>query len=217
MMKIKVLKNILDANEQIAARNRARLDEHRVIALNIMASPGAGKTSLVVRTVRELKNKLRLGVVEGDIASTIDADRVAQEGVPVVQINTGGECHIDANMVGTALDNLALGDLDLLLIENVGNLVCPAEFDTGAHRKVMLLSVPEGDDKPFKYPLMFTIADAIIINKIDTLPLFDFNVDNLEKAVRGMNPQARLFKMSLKTGEGFPEWLVWLEEQIKRR
>jgi len=215
-MEIKVLKNILDANNQIAARNRARLDAQRVTALNIMASPGAGKTTLVVRTVQGLKEKCRIGVIEGDIASTIDADRVAREGIPVVQINTGGECHIDANMMSTALESMDLDKIDLLLLENVGNLVCPAEFDTGSHRKVMLLSVPEGDDKPYKYPLMFTIADAIIINKIDTLPLFDFNMANFEKAVRGMNPAARLFPMSLKTGEGLTEWLAWVEAQARR-
>ena len=215
-MEIKVLRNILDANNQIAARNRARLDAHGVTALNIMASPGAGKTTLVVRTVQGLKEKCRIGVIEGDIASTIDADRVAREGVPVVQINTGGECHIDANMVSAALENIDLGEIDLLLLENVGNLVCPAEFDTGSHKKVMLLSVPEGDDKPYKYPLMFTIADAIIINKIDTLPLFDFNMANFEKAARGMNPAARLFPMSLKTGEGLAEWLAWVEAQARR-
>ncbi len=216
-MKIKVLQNIMAANDQIAARNRALLDAKKVLALNIMSSPGAGKTSLVVQTIRKLKNRVRIAVIEGDIASTIDADRVSKEGVPVVQINTGGECHIDANMVGSALDNLDLDRTDLVLIENVGNLVCPAEFSTGEHKKVMLLSVPEGDDKPYKYPLMFTVSDVIIVNKIDTLPMFDFNMANFEKAVRGMNPKASLFKVSCKTGEGLDGWLAWLEQQVKGR
>ncbi len=216
-MKVKVLQNIMAANEQIAARNRALLDSNKVLGVNIMSSPGAGKTSLVVQTIRKLKDRMRIAVIEGDIASTIDADRVSKEGVPVIQINTGGECHIDANMVGSALDNLDLEATDLVLIENVGNLVCPAEFNTGEHKKVMLLSVPEGDDKPYKYPLMFTVSDVIIVNKIDTLPMFDFNMANFEKAVRGMNPKARLFKVSCKTGEGLDGWLAWLEQQVKGR
>ncbi len=216
-MKVKVLQNIMAANDQIAARNRALLDRNKVLALNIMSSPGAGKTSLVVHTIRKLKDRVRIAVIEGDIASTIDADRVSKEGVPVVQINTGGECHIDANMVGSALDNLDLDMTDLVLIENVGNLVCPAEFNTGEHKKVMLLSVPEGDDKPYKYPLMFTVSDVIIVNKIDTLPMFDFNMANFEKAVRGMNPKAKLFEVSCKTGEGLDGWLAWLEQEVKNR
>ncbi len=214
-MKVTVLKNIMAANDQIAARNRALLDAHKVLALNIMSSPGAGKTSLVIRTIKRLRGRLRIAVIEGDIASTIDADRVGKEGVPVVQINTGGECHIDANMVSSALDNLPLGETDLLLIENVGNLVCPAEFNTGEHKKIMLLSVPEGDDKPYKYPLMFTVSDVIIVNKIDTLPMFDFNIAGFEKTVKGMNSRAKLFKVSCKTGEGLDQWVAWLEGQCK--
>ncbi len=216
-MKVKVLQNIMAANDQIAARNRALLDAKKVLSLNIMSSPGAGKTSLVVQTVRQLKDRVRIAVIEGDSASTIDADRVSREAVPVIQINPGGQCHIDANMVGSALDNLDLDRTDLLLIENVGNLVCPAEFNTGEHKKVMLLSVPEGDDKPYKYPLMFTVSDVIIVNKIDTLPMFDFNMADFEKAVRGMNPKAELFKVSCKTGEGLEGWLGWLEQQVKGR
>ena len=166
-MKVKVLQNILDANDQIANKNRQILDNNKVLAVNIMSSPGAGKTSLILETVRRLKDRVRIAVIEGDIASTIDADRIGEEGVSVVQINTGGNCNLDANMVSNALENLSLDSVDLLLIENVGNLVCPAEFRTGAHKRMMLLSVPEGDDKPYKYPLMFTVSEVVIINKVD--------------------------------------------------
>lgn len=215
-MKVKVLQNIMDANDQIASRNQQVLDQNKVMALNIMSSPGAGKTSLILQTIRRLNDRVRIGVVEGDIASTIDADIINKEGVPVVQINTGGQCHIDANMVNNALENLSLGDVDLLLIENVGNLVCPAEFRTGAHKRVMLLSVPEGDDKPYKYPLMFTLCEAIIVNKIDMLPLSDFDMTAFQKAVSGLNPEAKIFQMSCKTGEGIDRWVSWLEAELKK-
>jgi len=215
-MKVKVLQNIMDANDQIASRNQQVLDQNKVMALNIMSSPGAGKTSLILQTIRRLNDRVRIGVVEGDIASTIDADIINKEGVPVVQINTGGQCHIDANMVNNALENLSLGDVDLLLIENVGNLVCPAEFRTGAHKRIMLLSVPEGDDKPYKYPLMFTLCEAIIVNKIDMLPLSDFDMTAFQKAVSGLNPEAKIFQMSCKTGEGIDRWVSWLEAELKK-
>jgi len=215
-MKVKVLQDIMDANDQIASRNQQVLDQNKVMALNIMSSPGAGKTSLILQTIRRLNDRVRIGVVEGDIASTIDADIINKEGVPVVQINTGGQCHIDANMVNNALENLSLGDVDLLLIENVGNLVCPAEFKTGAHKRIMLLSVPEGDDKPYKYPLMFTLCEAIIVNKIDMLPLSDFDMTAFQKAVSGLNPEAKIFQMSCKTGEGIDRWVSWLEAELKK-
>jgi len=159
-MEIKVLKDILGANDQIAAKNRELLDKNKVFAINVMASPGAGKTSFVLQTIKALKGKIKIGVIEGDIASSIDAETVAEEGVPVVQINTGGECHLEAIQIQNALNNLPLADIDLLLIENVGNLVCPAEFSLGEHLKILIASVPEGDDKPFKYPLMFNTVDA---------------------------------------------------------
>ena len=216
-MKVKVLQNIMDANDQIATRNQQLLDKNKVLALNIMSSPGAGKTSLILETIRRLKGRVRTAVVEGDIASTIDADRINKEEVPVVQINTGGQCHIDANMVNNALESLSLEDIDLLLIENVGNLVCPAEFRTGAHKRVMLLSVPEGDDKPYKYPLMFTLCQAIIVNKMDMLPLADFDITAFQRVVTGLNPNARIFQVSCKTGEGIENWVSWLEAELKDR
>jgi hydrogenase nickel incorporation protein HypB len=216
-MKIKVLRNILDANDQIAARNQELLDKNNILALNIMSSPGAGKTSLIMETIKRLKDRAGIAVIEGDIASTIDADRISQQEVPVVQINTGGQCHIDANMVNNALESLSLQDIDLLLLENVGNLVCPAEFRTGAHKRVMLLSVPEGDDKPYKYPLMFSLSEVIIVNKIDMLSLSDFDMNAFRQVVTGLNSRARIFPLSCKTGEGFEGWTTWLESALKEK
>ena len=214
-MKVPVLQNILSANDQIAARNQALLAQHRVLAVNVMSSPGAGKTTLILETVRRLKGRVKIGVIEADIASTIDADKIAKEGIPVVQINTGGQCHIDASMVSSALEKLPLAEISLLFIENVGNLVCPAEFRIGAQTSIMLLSVPEGDDKPYKYPLMFTTVDAVIINKMDYLALSDFDPGAFQNAVRGMNPRARLFQLSAKTGAGVESWTQWLESLLK--
>ena len=216
-MKVKVLKNILDANDQMANRNRQLLDKAGVLAINIMASPGAGKTSLILQTLARLKDRMKIAVIEGDIASTIDADRIGREEVAVVQINTGGACHLDANMIGNALESLSLEDTDLLLIENVGNLVCPAEFHTGAHKRMMLLSVPEGDDKPYKYPLMFTESEVIILNKIDLLPYLDFDITAFQQAVTGLNPKVKIYPVSCKTGEGIPEWTSWLESELGGR
>ncbi len=216
-MKVKVLQNILDANDQMANRNQQVLDKAGVLAINIMSSPGAGKTSLILQTIARLKDRVRIAVIEGDIASTIDADRISKEGVSVVQINTGGACHLDANMVSNALDSLSLEDTDLLLIENVGNLVCPAEFKTGAHKRVMLLSIPEGNDKPYKYPLMFTESAVIIVNKIDLLPLLDFDVTAFRQAVTGLNPNVKIFPVSCKTGEGIAAWISWLESELRGR
>ncbi len=214
-MEIKVLKDILGANEAIARKNQERLDKHNILAINVMSSPGSGKTSLILQTINRLKPKTRIAVIEGDVASSVDADRVGKAGVPVIQINTGGGCHLDANMTESALDNLPLEDIDLLIIENVGNLICPAEFALGEHKKVMLLSLPEGDDKPYKYPLMFTEANVVLINKIDLLPYLDFNIDAFYKAVTGLNPKVRIFQVSCKTGEGLEPWRSWLLAGLK--
>ena len=214
-MEIKVLKDILGANDQIAAKNRELLDVHKVFAVNIMASPGAGKTSVVLQTIRALKGKVKIGIIEGDIASSIDAETVAKEGVPVVQINTGGECHLEAFQIQNALNNMPLADIDLLLIENVGNLVCPAEFSIGEDIKVLIASVPEGDDKPYKYPLMFNTVDAIVLNKIDLLPYVKFNVDGFTKTVKNINAKVELFKVSCTTGEGIQPWAKWLTAKMK--
>ena len=215
-MEIKVLQDILSANDRIARRNRERLDKHGILTINVMSSPGAGKTSLILQTISNLKQEARIAVIEGDIASRVDADKVHEQGVEVVQINTAGGCHLDANMTESALNNLPLEDIDLLLIENVGNLVCPAEFALGEHKKVMLLSLPEGDDKPYKYPLMFTESDVVLVNKIDLLPYLEFNIPAFHKAVSGLNPEVKMFQVSCKTGEGLEDWLSWLQDEIKK-
>jgi len=219
-MSVKILtikEDILGANEEKAKTNQELLDKHHILMINIMSSPGAGKTSLIIQTIKRFKGKTRIAVIEGDIASTIDADKVSKQAIPVIQINTVGACHLDANMIKKALDNLALEQTDLVLIENVGNLICTAEFALGAHKKIMLLSVPEGDDKPYKYPLMFTEAEVVLVNKIDVLPYFDFNVSAFSKAVSGLNPTARIFPVSAKTGEGLEPWFSWLEDAIKQK
>ena len=213
-MEIKVVKDILDANEQIAQRNRQLLDSNKVFAVNLMSSPGAGKTSLILQTLKRLKGKIKLGVVEGDVSSSLDAEAVAKEGVPVVQINTSGGCHLDANMTSAALGNVPLKDIRLLLIENVGNLICPAEFDLGEHRKVLISSIPEGDDKPFKYPLMFHKADAVLINKIDLLPYLNFDAKAFSQTIKGMNQKVKIIQVSCVTGQGIEEWVSWLLNQM---
>jgi len=214
-MEIKVLQDILSANDAIARKNQSQLDKHGILAINVMSSPGAGKTSLILQTIGKLKEKARIAVIEGDVASTIDADKVSKQGVVVVQINTAGGCHLDANMTENALNNLPLGDIDLLLIENVGNLICPAGFALGEHKRVILLSLPEGDDKPYKYPTMFSGADVVLINKIDLLPLLEFDIASFTNAVSGLNPNVKIFQVSCKTGQGLEGWFSWLQEQIK--
>ena len=216
-MEIKVLKDILSANAQIAERNRQLLDSQGVFAVNLMSSPGAGKTSLILETIRKLKGKTRIGVIEGDVSSSLDAEVVGKEGVPVLQINTGGTCHLDANMLSGALSNLPLSDIELLLIENVGNLICPAGFALGEHKKVLISSIPEGDDKPFKYPLMFHKADAVLINKIDLLPYLRFDTQAFSQVVRGINEKVEIFQISCATGQGIQEWTSWLLTQMSRR
>ncbi|MCX6011597.1 MAG: hydrogenase nickel incorporation protein HypB [Chloroflexi bacterium] len=214
-MEIKVVKDIMGANDQIAQKNRQLFDRHKVFVVNVMASPGAGKTSLILETIRRLKGKVKVGVVEGDISSSLDAEAISKEDVPVVQINTGGECHLDANMTSTALGSLPLEDIELLLIENVGNLVCPAEFKLGEDRRVLVSSTPEGDDKPFKYPLMFHEADVVLINKIDLLPYLKFDVDAFAKTIKGINQKAKIFPLSCTTGEGIDNWVDWLLGQVR--
>jgi hydrogenase nickel incorporation protein HypB len=216
MMKVEVLKNITSANDAIAAKNQQVLDKHNILALNIMASPGAGKTSLILQTINCLKKKLNIAVIEGDVASKIDADRIDKEGIPVVQINVGSACSLEAQMISPALDKLPLDKANLLFIENVGNLICPAEFALGEHRKVVISSIPEGDDKPEKYPLMFTLADVVIINKIDLLPHLEFDLHNFTKTVNGLNPRVKIFQVSCKTGQGIDEWCSWISSQIKK-
>ena len=216
-MEIKVLKDILDANEQIAERNRQLLDSNSVFAVNLMSSPGAGKTSLILQTIKAMKGKTKIGVVEGDISSTLDAEIIGKEGVPVIQINTGGECHLDANMLSSALNNLPLQDIGLLLIENVGNLICPAEFALGEHKKVLVSSIPEGDDKPFKYPLMFHKADVVLINKIDLLPYLRFDTEAYSEAIKRINEKVEIFPISCATGQGIEQWVSWLLSQMSRR
>jgi len=213
-MEIKVLQDILSANEALARNNRKLLDANGILAINIMSSPGAGKTSLILKTINKLKGKAQIAVIEGDVASTIDADKVQKAGIPVVQINTEGGCHLEANMISKALSSLSLKDTDLLLIENVGNLICPAGFALGEHKKVMLLSLPEGDDKPHKYPAMFTQADVVVLNKIDLRSLVDFDVAAFHQAVTGVNIKAKIFEISCKSGEGLEEWLSWLNDEL---
>jgi len=212
MAQVKVVERFMRANDQVAMQNRQLLAERGVVAINIMASPGAGKTSLLMRTVEATRGRARIGAIEGDTASQVDADKVATTGIPVIQVNTGGGCHLDAPMIRTALQELPLDELDLLLIENVGNLVCPAGFDLGETAKVVITSVPEGDDKPYKYPGMFMIANAVLVNKIDLLPYLDFDVAAFHQLVESVNPRARILDISCTTGEGFADWIDWLLE-----
>ncbi len=215
MTTISVVKNILDANERIAQENRKLFDEKKVYVINLMSSPGAGKTTLVEKTILAMQNKYKIGVIEGDIQDTYDADRVAKLGIPVVQINTGGACHIDGNMVRETLPTFDLDATDLLIVENVGNLVCPAEFKLGENTKVMILSTPEGADKPAKYPLMFHESSVAVINKIDLMPYVDFDLEKAKKDARKINRNLQIFEVSCKTGSGLDAWFSWLEEQIK--
>jgi hydrogenase nickel incorporation protein HypB len=214
IMDVEVLEGIFDANEKIARENEELFRRHGVLAVNLMASPGAGKTSLVIRTLELLGGRLRIGVIEGDIASSVDSEKVKSHGVPVVQINTGGACHLDAIMIRQALDHLDLASLDLVIIENVGNLVCPAEFKLGEGLRAMILSVAEGHDKPLKYPLMFSESQALVVNKIDLLGLGDFDREELRRTIERMNPGMSVFELSCRTGEGLQAWADWLLERV---
>jgi hydrogenase nickel incorporation protein HypB len=211
---IEIREEILSDNQQLAEEIRQDLHREGVFMLNLMASPGGGKTSLILETIRRLRNEFRIAVIEGDIDSIVDAEKVAAVEIPAVQLRTGGACHLDAPMIRMALDGMDLAALDLLLIENVGNLVCPAEFDTGATKRAMILSVPEGDDKPLKYPLMFSVCDALVVNKIDYLPDPGFSMAALRERVLKLNPGIRIFEVSCRTGEGLDAWARWLREQV---
>ncbi len=216
-MKVSVVKNILEANTRIAQQNRALFDEKGVTVMNLMSSPGAGKTTLLEKTIEALKQDLRVGVIEGDIQSSQDAERIAAKGIPVVQINTGGACHLDGNMIRDTFDEFNFDDLDLLVVENVGNLVCPAEFQVGEDFKAMILSVTEGDDKPAKYPLMFRESSVLLINKIDLLPYVDCSLEKIKEEALKINPHLHIFEISCKTGEGLESWFRWLKEFVKSR
>lgn len=213
--RVDIKENILGKNEAFAIENKRLFEEKKLFVMNVMSSPGAGKTTFLTETIKRLKDRYKIGVIEGDVASKIDAERISRTGIPVVQVNTGGACHLDASMVRKAAEHLPLDELEIVIIENVGNLVCPAEWSLGENLKVVLLSVPEGDDKPIKYPLMFSSADVLLITKIDLLPHFNFNFKEIEKVVRGLNPSVKIIKMSSVTLEGYDEWIDELERRIK--
>lgn len=212
---VEIKEEIMSDNTNLAAQLRERLAREKTFLVNLMASPGAGKTSLILKTIEALKNDLSIGVIEADIDSMVDAEKVAAQGVQAIQLRTGGFCHLDAAMVEKGLDGLDLANLDLIIIENVGNLVCPAEFDTGAVKNIMILSVPEGDDKPLKYPLMFTVSNALIVNKMDYLELSDFDLKAMRDRVLNLNPGIQIFEVSCRTGEGIKEWAGWLKQEVK--
>jgi len=216
-MKVSVVKNILEANERIARENRAIFDEKNLLVFNLMSSPGAGKTSLLEKTIGALKDEVRMGVIEGDIQSSQDAERIATMGIPAVQINTGGACHLDGNMIRDTFTEFDFDALDLLVVENVGNLVCPAEFKVGEDFKAMILSVAEGDDKPSKYPLMFHESEVLLVNKIDLLPYVNCSVEKIREEALKVNPGLTIFEISCKTGEGLDAWVDWLREKVKAR
>ena len=214
-MKISVVRDILEANERIAGQNRDLFNEHGLLVLNLMSSPGAGKTTLLEKTIEALKDDLKMGIIEGDIQSSQDAERIAAKGIPVVQINTGGACHLDGNMIRDTFGEFNFQELDLMVVENVGNLVCPAEFKVGEDFKVMILSVTEGDDKPAKYPLMFHESTVLLINKIDLLPYVDCSIDKIKEESLKINPDLTIFDVSCKTGEGLDGWFDWLRKRAQ--
>ena len=213
-MRIDIEKPILDKNDRLAAANRALLDEHGVYVVNLLASPGSGKTSTILATIEALRDRYNFAVIEGDIASQVDSEKIKAVGVPAVQINTGGACHLESNMIGKALSVLDLDATDIIIVENVGNLVCPTDFDLGENVKIMILSVPEGDDKPLKYPGVFQASSAIILNKVDTMPVFDFDEELFRGHITQLNPKAPVFPISATKGDGVAEWASWLEERL---
>jgi hydrogenase nickel incorporation protein HypB len=213
--RIPVVENILSANDRLALANRQQLDQAGVFSLNLMASPGAGKTSLIEATLENLSGSLRLAVIDGDIATSLDADRAAAAGALAIQINTGGDCHLDAVMLQNALSKLDLDTIDLLIVENVGNLICPASFQLGTHQSVLIASIPEGDDKPYKYPGMYRGVDALVINKIDLLPYVPFRMDYFRQGVEALNPGVTTFALSCRTGEGLKGWVSWIKAAVR--
>ena len=212
---IEIKESVFASNDAEAAKVRGRLKEEKTFLLNLMSAPGSGKTSSLVCTIERLKGEFRMGVMEADIDSAVDAYRIAETGIRAIQLHTGGMCHLDAGMTAQGLEAFGTKDLDLVVLENIGNLVCPAEFDTGSVKSAMILSVPEGDDKPLKYPLMFTVVDAVLINKIDAMDYFDFDIDAARARIRKLNPKAEIFPVSAKTGEGFDAWVDWLRRNVK--
>lgn len=215
MTHIDLKQPILDKNDKLAQENRALFDKHHIFVLDILASPGSGKTSTILATIDALRDEFNIAVIEGDIASSVDAEKIKAQGIAAVQINTGGACHLESEMIRRALDVLDLDRLDLIIIENVGNLVCPTDFNLGENAKVMILSVPEGDDKPLKYPGVFQVAEAIILNKVDTKPVFNFSDEAFNDSVRQLNPNAPIFPISATTGEGVDAWAEWLAAKIR--
>lgn len=212
---ISIVEDIMSANDQLAAQNRAQLETHGVWGLNIMASPGSGKTSTILQTIKAVTPIIRIGVVEGDTAAvTIDADKIVAAGCPAIQINTGGSCHLDAVMLSKALPEMPLAELDLLIVENVGNLICPAAFNLGTHANVVIASIPEGDDKPYKYPNIYRNIDVLILNKMDLRPYIDFDMTYFERGIRLLNPHVAIFPISCKTGEGLEAWVNWLQAKV---
>ena len=217
MAHLDLSKPLLERNDQLAAANKARLDAAGIFMVDLMASPGAGKTSTIIATIEQLRDTYRIAVIEGDIASDVDSQTIKSLGIAAVQINTGGACHLEGDMIARALDVLELDALDLIIIENVGNLVCPTDFYLGEDAKVMILSVPEGDDKPLKYPGIFQISDAIILNKVDTCPVFDFHREAFLSSVAGLNPTAPVFEISATKGQGVDAWTGWLAKRIEAK
>ena len=213
--RIPIVEKILSANDHIATQNKSALDSAGVLGLNFMASPGAGKTSLIEHTIKKLKDRLKLAVIDGDVATSIDADRAAAAGAQSVQINTGGECHLDAIMLQGALAELTLEEIDLLIVENVGNLICPASFQLGTHKSVLIASVPEGDDKPYKYPGMYRGVEALVINKIDLLPYVEFDMEYFRQGVEILNPGLVTFPLSCRSEEGLDAYLAWVETEME--
>jgi len=212
---LEIKKSVFEDNDRQADLLRKELKKDKVFLLNLMSSPGSGKTTTVLRTIESLKNEMRIGVLEADIDSDVDAYAVAQTNTKVIQLHTGGMCHLDADMTKQGLAGLGTEGIDFVILENVGNLVCPAEFDTGASKNAMILSVPEGDDKPLKYPLMFSIADVLLINKIDAMDYFNFDIDAVKERVTKLNPDIKIIPISAKTGEGIEEWVNWIRKEIK--
>lgn len=213
---LEVKQSVFADNDKRAAEVRRELKEKKVFLLNLMSSPGSGKTTTLTRTIEALKGEMEIAVMEADIDSDVDARTISQSGAKVIQLHTGGMCHLDAGMTRQGLEGLETGDVELAILENVGNLVCPAEFDTGATKNAMILSVPEGDDKPLKYPLMFTVCDVVLINKIDVLPYFDFDMDKCREYILMRNPKAKIIPVCAKTGEGMEEWIGWLRDEVGR-